>query len=78
MLFFVHAHFCVAYLCEVPYFCARMTNQAIPYYIIETSLVPFGHEPTVVFVEPSYEKALETLEFLKLEHPDCCYEMIEA
>ena len=55
-----------------------MTNQAIPYYIIETSLVPFGHEPTVVFVEPSYEKALETLEFLNLEHPDCCYEMIEA
>ena len=55
-----------------------MKNQAIPYYIIETSQVPFGHEPTVVFVEPSYEKALETLEFLNLEHPDCCYEMIEA
>lgn len=62
----------------MPYFYTRMTNQAIPYYIIETSQVPFGHEPTVVFVEPSHEKALETLEFLNLEHPDCCYEMIEA
>lgn len=55
-----------------------MTNQAIAYYIIETSQVPFGHEPAVVFVEPSYEKALETLEFLKLEHSDCCYELCEA
>jgi len=55
-----------------------MTNQPIPYYIIETSLVPFGHEPTVVFIEPSYEKAMETLEFLKSEYPSECYEMCEA
>jgi hypothetical protein len=55
-----------------------MNNQSVPYFILETSQVPFGHEPITVLVEPSYEKALETLEFLKLEHPDCCYEMIEA
>jgi hypothetical protein len=55
-----------------------MNNKSVPYYILETSLVPFGHEPTVVLVEPSYEKALETLQFLQSEHSDCYYELCEA
>lgn len=55
-----------------------MNNQSVPYFILETSQVPFGHEPTVVLVEPSYEKALETVEFLNIQHPDCHCELCEA
>jgi hypothetical protein len=57
-----------------------MSNNSVPYCILETSFVPFGHEPTILCYEPSYEAALATVEWLKTQ-PDSeefCYELCEA
>lgn len=50
------------------------------YAILETSFVPFGHEPTILCYEDSYEDALATIAFLQAQ-PDAsefCYELCEA
>jgi hypothetical protein len=50
------------------------------YAILETSFVPFGHEPTILCYEDSYEAALATVEWLKNqpEASEFCYELCEA
>ena len=57
-----------------------MSNNPVTYCILETSFVPFGHEPTILCYEDSYEAALATVEWLK-NQPDSeefCYEFCEA
>jgi hypothetical protein len=57
-----------------------MSNTPIPQYVIETSRVPFGYEPTTICWEPSMEDALATLELLRSlpESEELCYEICEA
>jgi hypothetical protein len=57
-----------------------MSTNSITYCILETSFVPFGHEPTILCYEDGYEAALATVEWLKAQ-PDAaefCYEFCEA
>lgn len=57
-----------------------MQANLIPHYVLETSRVPFGYEPTLICWEASLEDALATVAFLQAQ-PDSeefCYETCEA
>lgn len=48
------------------------------YAILETSLVPYGHEPTVLWYADTYEQAVEYIRTLEIEDSEGCYEFCEA
>lgn len=55
-------------------------TSSVTYCVLETSFVPFGHEPTILCYEDSYEAAVATVEWLKSqpEASEFCYELCEA
>lgn len=57
-----------------------MQATPIPHYVLETSRVPFGYEPTLICEEPSLEEALATIAFLQSQEgaEEFCYETCEA
>lgn len=56
------------------------TTSSITYCVLETSFVPFGHEPTIICYEDSYEAALATIEWLNSQPnaSEFSYEFCEA
>jgi len=57
-----------------------MQATPIPHYVLETSRVPFGYEPTLICEEPSLEEALATVAFLRSQEgsEEFYYETCEA